>query len=98
MGKVNSSTLDINKNVNFEVNSQAPSTKINIRLHNGDSIVQEFNLTNTLNDIFTFVKRVAPVSGSFQLIEGFPPKPLTDMNKTIDELKISGSTLTQRLT
>ena len=98
MGKVVSSTLNINKNVNFEVNTQAPSTKINIRLHNGESIVQEFNLTNTVNDIITFVKKVAPVSGSFQLIEGFPPKPLTDMNKSIDELKLSGTTLTQRLT
>lgn len=75
-----------------------PLTKINIRLHNGEMITQEFNLYHSVGDIFQFVDSVAPVQGSFQLVEGFPPKPLTEFDKTIEELKLQGSVVTQRLT
>jgi len=54
-------------------------------------------LNHTVGDIMSYVNSVAPVTGSFQLIEGFPPKPLTDEYKTIAELKLQGTTLTQRL-
>lgn len=93
----NSIGLEINKEAKFEVDSSKPTTRINIRLHNGDSITQEFNLTHTLMDIRVFVDRAAPVNGTYDLIEGFPPKPLSEDNKTIEELKIQNSTLTQRL-
>lgn len=93
----NSVGLEINKNAKFEVDDSKPKTRINIRLHNGDSITQEFNLTHTLMDVRTFVDRAAPVNGTFDLIEGFPPKPITGDNKTIEELRIQNSTLTQRL-
>lgn len=72
-------------------------TTINIRLYTGETITQNFNLTHSVGDIFSFVTSVAPVNGSFQLIEGFPPKPLTDFDKTIEQLKLQGTTLTQRL-
>lgn len=94
----NSVGLSINKDAKFEVDKSKPTTKINIRLHNGDTITQEFNLTHTLIDIRIFVGNVAPVNGTYDLIEGFPPKPIIDEFKTIKELKIEGSTLTQRLT
>jgi UBX domain-containing protein 1 len=98
-GEVSSSVgLEINKNAKFEVDDSAPKTRINIRLHNGESLVQEFNLTHTLNDIRVFVGTVAPVNGTYDLVEGFPPKPLDGDLKTIKELNIQGSTLIQRLT
>jgi hypothetical protein len=61
-------------------------------------INQEFNLVHTLGDIRNYVNMVAPVDGDFQLIEGFPPRPATQMDKTIAELKFQGTTLIQRLT
>ncbi len=81
----------------FHIDENSASTKINIRLHNGESVTQQFNLFHSVGDIFSFVDSVAPVSGSFQLVEGFPPKPLTDYDKTIEELKLQGTTLIQRL-
>ena len=89
--------LEINKQATLDVDPNLPTTLINIRLHTGDTITQQFNTTHTLFDIRLFVSRAAPVNGTFDLIEGFPPKPLSDDTKTIDELKIKGSTLTQRL-
>lgn len=78
------------------VDNSKPKTKINIRLYTGEVITQEFNLSNRVNDIRAYVNTVAPVSGSFDLVEGFPPKPLQG-NGTIEELKIQGSTIMQRL-
>lgn len=97
MGGSSSQGLEINKNVEFYIDKAAPTTRINIRLHNGETITQEFNLSHTVDDIFGFVTQTAPVDGSFQLIEGFPPKPLTDFDKSIEQLKLQGTTLTQRL-
>ena len=94
---VTSEGLGINKDVQFHIDPNSPTTKINIRLHTGDSITQEFNLYHSVGDIFAFVTSVAPVIGSFQLFEGFPPKPLTNMDKTIEELRLQGTTLIQRL-
>lgn len=97
MGGSSSEGLEINKDVQFHVDENAPSTKINIRLHNGETVTQQFNLYHSVGDIFSYVSNVAPVNGSFQLVEGFPPKPLTDMEKTIEELRLQGTTLIQRL-
>lgn len=96
-GGVKSEGLGVFKDIEFAVNSNTPSTNINIRLFNGDTITQAFNLTHTVGDIFAFLAAVAPVSGSFQIVEGFPPKPLTQQDKTIGELKLQGTTLIQRL-
>jgi UBX domain-containing protein 1 len=97
MGGVRSEGLGINKDVEFFVDKNQPIAKINIRLHTGDTVTQEFNLYHSVGDIFHYVSSVAPVSGSFTLVEGFPPKPLADMDKTIEQLRLNGSTLIQRL-
>ena len=36
-------------------------------------------------------------SENFELLEGFPPKQITEMDKTIEDLKIMESMLTQRV-
>ena len=90
--------MEINKDAKFEVDKSKPTTRINIRLHTGDAIAQEFNLTHTLMDVRQFVSRAAPVNGTYDLVEGFPPKPLIDDSKTIEQLKLQNSTLTQKLT
>jgi len=93
----NSIGLEINKNVTFQVDANLPKTIISFRLHNGESVQQEFNLTHTVHDVKKFVAKVAPVQGEFNLVEGFPPKPLLDMGKTIQEAKLQNCMITQRL-
>ena len=89
--------MDVNKNVAFSVDKNQPTTTISFRLHNGETVQQEFNLTQTVEDIKNFVSKVAPVNGDFNIVEGFPPKPLSDMNKTIIEAKLQNCMCTQRL-
>lgn len=97
LGTVKSEGLGVNKDVAFHVDKSQPTTNINFRLYNGESLTQEFNLTHNIGDIFAFISSAAPVSGSFQLVEGFPPKPLTEMDKTIDQARIKGTTIIQKL-
>jgi UBX domain-containing protein 1 len=97
LGGHTSEGLGINTDVQFHVDENSSSTKINIRLHNGETVTQQFNLYHSVGDIFAYVDSVAPVNGSFQLVEGFPPKPLTDMEKTIEDLRLQGASLIQRL-
>jgi len=42
--------------------------------------------------------RIAPINGSFELISGFPPKPLTNQNQTIQEADLLESRVTQKIT
>ncbi len=79
------------------MDSNQPKTTISFRLHNGESVQQEFNLTHTVQDVKNFVAKVAPVQGEFNLVEGFPPKPLLDMGKTVLEAKLQNCMITQRL-
>ena len=78
------------------INGNLIKKKINIRLFNGETVTGEFNLDNRLMDVLNFVEQ-ASGSHSFQLLDGFPPRPLTAYESTIEQLRIAGSTLTQRL-
>ena len=88
--------LKIDKNYKLQIDRQKPFCKINIRLFNGEIANEDFNITQTLQDIINYVK-IKSGSNNFSLLDGFPPKPLTQMNKTIEELHLEGSILTQRI-
>ena len=87
----------MNKDIFFHVVQEQPKTTISFRLHNGESVQQEFNLTHLVQDVRDFVSRVAPVDGDFNLVEGFPPKPLLDMSQTVIEAKLQNCLINQRL-
>ena len=96
ISSVNTEGLHIDKNVSSNVDKSKPTCKVNIRLYNGEVVSEDFNLNQTLKDVFNFVKRKSG-SNNFSLLEGFPPRPLTSFNKTIQELHIESSLLTQKI-
>lgn len=96
LGNVDTTGLKVNKNVSSNVDKSKPTCRVNIRLFNGETVNEEFNLCQPFSDVVKFVEK-ASNSKKFQLLDGFPPKPITQMNKTIEELKLQGSTLTQRV-
>ena len=93
---VNIEGLHVNKDLKKSINTQFPTCHFNIRLFNGEIITCEFNYTHTLRDIYIYVKKISG-SNNFILLEGFPPKPLNQLNKTIQELKLDNTTLTQKI-
>ena len=93
---VNIEGLHVNKDLKKSINNQFPTCHFNIRLFNGEIITCEFNYTHTLRDVYIYVKKISG-SKNFILLEGFPPKPLNQLNKTIQELKLDNTTLTQKI-
>lgn len=79
------------------VDESAPKTSIQIRLHNGERVSITVNLTHTVADIHAYVVQVAPVDGEYQLLSGFPPKPLNDPSKTIEQAGLKNSAITQKI-
>ena len=75
-------------------NNLSPSCMINIRLYNGEIIKANFNYSQTLKDIYYQVSQLSGIN-KFYLLDGFPPKPLLNLDKTIWELNLENSVLTQ---
>ena len=88
--------LKIDKCVTPQVNMMYPVCKISIRLFNGEIVNVDFNYMSTLREVYLYVMRVSKCN-NFTLLEGFPPRPLRDLNRTIWELNLQNSTLTQKI-
>ena len=98
MGGTESVGLTVNKETGMpEVDESQEVTKLQIRFHNGERQVVPFNLTHTVGDIHTYLMNAAPVDGSYQLVTGFPPKPLDDPSKTISEAGLKSAAITQKI-
>ena len=93
---VNTNGLKVNKFVVNKPDKNKPSCKIDIRLFNGEVVTATFNLNQTVRDIKNFVEKKSG-SHNFTLLEGFPPKPLTDLKKTIEQLSLKGCMITQKI-
>ena len=96
VGYSNVRGLNVNKDIKNVVDIYRPICKISIRLFNGEIIKADFNYTQTLRDIYIYVGKISG-SLNFTLLDGFPPRILTDYNKTIGQLKLDNSILTQRI-
>ena len=96
ISSVNTQGLHVDKNASSNVDRTKPTCKVNIRLFNGEVVSEDFNLNQTLQDVINFVRKKSG-SNNFALLDGFPPRPLTDYYKTIQELHLEGSLLTQRI-
>jgi len=51
-------------------------------------------MTHTVGDIHNFVMCAAPIDGEYQLVSGFPPKPLADASKTIEQAGLKNAAIT----
>ena len=101
-GESLSSTEGVGLEVNKEtgkpvVDESKPTTSLQIRFHNGERQVVPFNLTHTVSDIHSYVMMAAPVDGSYDLVTGFPPRPLEDPSKTIEEAGLKSAAITQKI-
>jgi hypothetical protein len=51
-------------------------------------------MTHTVRDIARYIESIAPVSGNYKLLVGFPPKALEDMNATVEGAKLAKAAIT----
>lgn len=86
----------------FQVDESLPITSLQIRLSDGTRLVARFNTSNTIRDLRAFIDASRP-SGTDPVISyrlqtvGFPPKPLDDISKTIEEEGIANSVVIQKV-
>ena len=86
----------MNKSANTSADIYSPICHINIRLFNGEVVKAPFNYWQTLGDVYVYVKNLSG-SDNFDLLDGFPPKPLTNYGGSISQLGLQNSVLTQRI-
>lgn len=79
------------------VDPSKPQTVVSLRLCNGQNIKLEMNTDHTVRDLHKYVETVSPVKGTYSLVSGFPPKPLTDMDATLEQAKLLKSAITQKM-
>ena len=96
IGNVNINGLHVSKSLKNMVDIFQPICNVSIRLFNGEVVKAQFNYSQTLRDIYFYVRRISGCI-QFHLLDGFPPKPLRDYDKTLYELNIQNSLLTQKI-
>ncbi|CAM0909908.1 unnamed protein product [Alopecurus aequalis] len=80
------------------VDDSLPSTSLQIRFADGSRVVARFNTSHTISDVRAFVDATRPGEASdYTLQVGFPPKPLDDVTKTIEEAGVANSVIILRV-
>lgn len=83
--------------IEVPVNTDEPTTTLQFRFHDGTRIRQTFNVTSTVGDVFDFVTRAADIPGGYDLVTGFPGKPIREpLDKSLKECGLLNSIVTQR--
>ena len=72
-----------------------PKTTIRFRFHNGEGAALDVNLDTKVSELFSYVQSVAPVSGSYTLLHGFPPKRLDDPSATVEQAGVQNAVVKQ---
>ena len=96
IGNVNVEGLNVVKDIKNSYDVFKPICSISVRLFNGEVIKCDFNYSQTLRDIYYYIRKISG-SNNFTLLDGFPPKPLRDYDRTIGELRLENTILTQRI-
>jgi UBX domain-containing protein 1 len=81
----------------FSLDPSAPIVSIQIRFHDGTKAAAKVNATHTIMDLRAWIEQNKPTPGSYDLLAGFPPKPLTDANQTVQAAGLSGGVVQQKL-
>ncbi|XP_057537781.1 plant UBX domain-containing protein 4-like isoform X1 [Amaranthus tricolor] len=81
------------------VDQNQPSTPIQLRLTDGTRLVAHFNYHHTISDIRNFIDASQPGGSRTYHLQtvGFPPKPLNDLNQTIEQAGLANSVIIQKL-
>lgn len=77
------------------VDDSLPSTSLQIRFADGSRLVARFNTSHTIDDVRAFIDATRPGDSDYILQAGFPPKPLEDATKTIEEAGVANSVIIQ---
>ncbi|KAL6603794.1 hypothetical protein ACP70R_044155 [Stipagrostis hirtigluma subsp. patula] len=92
-----SSTATATKTKTITVDDSLPSTSLQIRFADGSRLVARFNTSHTIGDVRAFIDATRPEASDYTLQAGFPPKPLDDVSKTIEDAGVANSVIIQKV-
>jgi len=96
LGETKTATLDKDA-AKSTVDASKAVTKLQVRFHDGSRKAADFNEDARVQEIFDFVAP-AVAGASFQILGGFPPKPLTDKAMTLKDAGLCNAAVTVKLT
>ncbi|XP_003746458.1 NSFL1 cofactor p47 [Galendromus occidentalis] len=76
-----------------------PATNVQIRLADGSRLIAKVNHSNTVNDLRQYIVTARPqyAASTFILMTTFPNRELEDGQKTVEEEKLMGAVVVQKL-
>ena len=79
------------------LDSSQPTTSLQIRLLDGTRLVIKVNTTATVGDVAATINASGQAgSDMYVLSAGFPPRPIEDLSKTVQEAGLAGSVVNQK--
>ncbi|CAK71949.1 unnamed protein product (macronuclear) [Paramecium tetraurelia] len=89
--------VDLSKQGQIQIDPNQPTTNIMVRLSTGNTITLTVNTTTRVSAIQQHLLRMMnlPPQKQIQLISGFPPRPIQNLNQTVEEADLCDSQITQ---
>ncbi|RHY30148.1 hypothetical protein DYB32_004621 [Aphanomyces invadans] len=79
------------------VDTTQPTTVLQIRLATGGRVRETLNSAlHTVRDLHAIIRREGAATQPYVLLAGFPPKPITDMDATLQAAGLLGAAITQK--
>ncbi len=79
------------------VDSSKPVAKFRLRLASGKALAVELNEEHTVGHLRAFIGAQGAGDAPYDLLAGFPPKPLTDAAQTVGAAGLAGGAVSQKL-
>ncbi|CAN0062213.1 unnamed protein product, partial [Phaeothamnion confervicola] len=79
------------------VDASAPTTTLQIRLHDGRRIRSTLNLTHTAAHVQAIIRSEGAGGAPYMLLHGFPPVQITDFSQSLEQAGLKGAAITQKL-
>lgn len=80
----------------FHFDPDQPSITVQVRFADGTRGTAKLNTTHKIIDLRSWIESTKPTTSPYDLLAGFPPKPLTNLEQTVQEAGLSGAAVTQK--
>lgn len=79
------------------VDDSQPTTSIQVRLTSGKRLIVKVNRTATVSDVAAAINASGDAGEDMYVLSaGFPPRPIEDLTKTVEEAGLAGSVVNQK--
>jgi len=81
----------------FTLDPNAPTISIQVRFHDGTKSTAKVNTTHTIMDLRAWIESNKATPSAYDLLTGFPAKPITNNTQTVQEAGLAGAVVQQKL-